>query len=208
MKKVIISLVAAVIVMFSLTEKASGQFRYGPVIGADLTTLKFKQNLVSVNQTEGFSAGIIGEMMFPGIGFGIDIGMYYQMLGAWVNLGEKLMWQSQALGKERFYIHTLQVPIHLRFKYTRFNGFEEKLAPFAFVGPSFDFTVAHSKIGNTFNFPGGNLCMDFGIGGEIFQRWQVSASYSLGLTYSVSAKILTNYSARNRSWNFRVAYLF
>lgn len=207
MKKVLISLIAVLCISMALTTKSSAQFRYGPIVGLDMTTLKFKQDLMTIDHTMGFTAGILGEMMFPGIGFGLDIGLYYQMRGANLHLGEKEMWSWQGYGTERCFMHTLVLPLHLRFKYTRLNGFEEKLAPLAFVGPSFGFTVAHSKL-DVMSFPSGDMSLDFGVGAEVFERWQVTASYSLGMTYSIKARILTNESARNRSWNLRVTYFF
>lgn len=207
MKKIFVSLLAVMCLSAIFSQRATAQFRYGPIVGLDITNLKFKQNLIPIDRTMGFTAGVLGEMMFPGIGFGMDIGMYYQMLGANLHMGDKEMWASQGYGTERCFLHTLVVPLHLKFKYTRLNGFEEKLAPLAFVGPSFNFTVAHSK-NEAMSYPGGNLCLDFGLGAEIFEKWQVTASYSLGMTYCMSAKILTNQSARNRSWNLRVTYFF
>ena len=66
MKKIIF----AVIAVFALaaTPTAKAQFRYGPMAGISLTDLKFKQDLVSIDPTVGFSAGVIAVMMFPGIG--------------------------------------------------------------------------------------------------------------------------------------------
>ena len=207
MKKILISFLAVVCLAVFVPQKGAAQFRYGPIVGVDFTTLKFRQDLMQVDRQTGFTGGIMAEMMFPGIGFGIDLGLYYQMLGAKLHLGDREIWASQGYGTERTYLHTMTIPVHLRFKYTRFNGFEEKLAPFVYAGPSFDFTLAHNKL-EAFNFPAGNICLDFGVGAEIFQKWQVSLSYSMGMTYAFGAKILTDFTAKNRSWNVRLAYLF
>ncbi len=202
------ALVAAVIMVAAFAPKASAQFRYGPTVGISLTNLNFKQpEIMTVDKTIGYSAGIAAEMMFPGIGFGIDLGLYYEQRGAKLHMGERLIWSSQGLGTERAALHYLALPIHLRFKYTRMNGFEEKIAPIAFAGPTFGFLVGHSK-NPALDYAGGYLGLEFGLGAEILQRWQVTASYNLGVTYALKAKLLTNYSARNRSWNLRVAYLF
>ena len=52
---------------------ASAQFRWGPTVGVNFNSFKFKQKILTVDQGFGESAGINGEMMFPGIGFGIDL---------------------------------------------------------------------------------------------------------------------------------------
>ncbi len=178
------------------------------MIGADMTNLHFKQpDILAVDKSVGFSAGLAAEMMFPGIGFGIDTGLYYEQRGATLDMGQKLLWSSQGLGRERSYLHYVVLPFHLRFKYTRLNGFEEKLAPIAFAGPSFGFLVGHSK-NPALDYAGGDMGVEFGLGAEIMQRWQVTGSYNMGMTYALKAKVLTNFSARNRTWNIRVAYLF
>ena len=52
--------------------KASAEFRYGPTAGVAVSDLNFKQDICTVDKSVGYSAGITGELMFPGIGFGID----------------------------------------------------------------------------------------------------------------------------------------
>lgn len=205
MKKIILAIVTVFAVAVAPSAKA--QFRYGPIAGVSLTNLKFKQDIVPVKQTVGFSGGIAAEMMFPGIGFGIDLGLIFEERGAKVDLGDKLMWSSQGYGNEHVALHYLALPIHLRFKYTNLNGFEDILAPLVFAGPTFGIHVANSRV-KALEYSGGDLGLEFGMGAQILTKWQVTASYNMGMTYVTKAKILTNYSARSNEWNLRVAYLF
>lgn len=207
LKRLAASAVMALAALTTLAPTATAQMRWGATAGVLLTDLHFKQSLVSVGKTPGFSAGILGEMMFPGVGFGIDLGAQYEMRGANVHLGEKLLWSSQGYRDTRFYQHYLNIPIHLRFKYTNLGGFEETLAPFIYVGPSFGFMVGHSHI-DAFKFPFGEIGLDFGLGAEIKKRWQVSASFNLGMTYCTKATLLTDYSAQNREWKLAATYFF
>lgn len=206
MYRKIFSLVIAAICMFAV-ETASAQFRYGATVGADMTKLHFKQPLLDVKKNFGGTAGVVGELMFPGIGFGVDFGLIYEMRGAKLDLGKYDMWKDQGYGDERLTMHYLVVPFHLRFKYTRLNGFEDTLAPFVYAGPSIGFLAAHSKL-DCFSFPVGELGVDFGIGAEIKRNWQVQVSYTHGFTYACKDKTLTNFSARNSSWNIGVTYFF
>lgn len=206
MKKILAAVIIAII-MIAAPEAANAQFRYGPVVGANINTLKFKQDLVTIGQQPGFTAGVMGELMFPGIGFGIDIGLLYAQQGARVDLGEKLVWSSLGYGDEHVYLHSLQIPVHLRFKYTRLNGFEEKIAPFVYGGPDFTLQVGHSNC-SAFKCSGGDLGLTAGVGAELFRRWQVSGSYTWGMTYALKTKLLDDFSARSRQWTIRLAYLF
>lgn len=202
--------IAAVIIAVALCAVPCGmsaQFRYGPIAGSNLTNLEFKQDLVTVDQTVGATAGLQGELMFPGIGFGIDIGLLYNQLGAKVNLGERKVWSSLGYGNERVWLHCIQIPLHLRFKYTRLNGLEEKFAPLIFGGPDFTILAAHGKC-DAFDYAGGELGVTAGGGFELWRNWQVTVSYTWGMTYAVKTKLLDDFSARNRHWTVRVAYLF
>lgn len=205
MRKYLLSII--LLITFISGGTASAQFRYGAAAGVDITTLKFKQDLITIDQSLGYEAGIQCEMMFPGIGFGIDFGMMYQQRGATLNLGEKKVWSSLGYGKERLYLHDIVIPIDLRFKWTRMNGFEDYLAPYVFGGPVIAFTVAHNKLDAVKNATG-NLGLQVGLGAEIMQKWQIQGSYMWGMTYSTQTKLLDNFSARDRVWSIRVIRYF
>lgn len=186
---------------------AKAEFRYGPTAGANLTNLSFRQDLFSVDKAIGPRVGVDGELMFPGIGIGLRLSALYSMKGATMDLGSRKIWAVDGYGKEHLYLHTLEIPINLEFKWTRMNGFEDYLAPLAFGGPVFDFTFAHSSL-KAFSFPFGNIGLRAGIGAEIFKRWQVTGSYTWGMTYVTKAVKLEDFVARNRYWSLNVTYFF
>lgn len=208
MKRKLLSFIIAAAALCG-SSVASAQFRWGATIGGNFNNFKFKQSdILTVDKGFGESVGINGEMMFPGIGFGIDLGLRYEQLGASLNLGDFPIWASQGYSAdERIYLHNIQIPFNLKFKYTRFQGFEDYLAPFVFGGPVFNIQAAHSSC-DALKFSGGDLGLTVGAGAEIFKRWQISASYTWGMTYALKAKILTDYSARNRTWDIRLTYYF
>ncbi len=207
MKRKILSAIIILLSVAGISVPASAQFRYGVTAGVNLTDLKFKQDLMTVDKSVGYSAGVTGELMFPGIGFGIDLGLMYEQRGATMNLGSNKMWLSQGYGKERSYLHYIVIPVHLRFKYTNLNGFEDTLAPFIYAGPSVGILAGHNDL-DCMDYAAGELGLDVGIGAEIMRKWQVSVSYNHGFTYAMKAKILTNFSARNETWALRVSYFF
>ena len=205
------ALIIAFTILFAALP-AAAQFRYAPVAGVTLNNLKFQQDLFPVDQTVGFEAGVQGELMFPGIGFGIDFGLIYNLMGAKVDLGTREVWASDGFGKYTNALHVLQIPFPLRFKWTRMNGVEDYIAPFVYGGPDFGILVGHSNIKgnpgvpNPFKYSGGDLGLSVGGGAEIFKRWQVSVQYTWGMGYLTKTRKLDNQAARNRQWVFRVAY--
>lgn len=186
---------------------AAAQFRYGPTAGIDLTTLKFKQTLFDVDRSVGYTAGIQGEMMFPGIGFGIDFAGLYTQRGATLNMGQREIWAADGYGRERSYLHYFEIPVNVRFKWTRMSGLEDYVAPYVFGGPTFSFLVAHNR-NKALDYAGGDLGVQCGLGFEVLKHWQIQASYTWGMTYALKTVKLDDFSARNRTWTLRVAYLF
>ncbi len=186
---------------------ASAQARYGATLGATFSDLKFKQDLITVNSSAGVEAGVTTEAMFPGIGFGIGSGIFYALKGADLHLGDKTIWASQGYGNERAYLHYLQIPLNLRFKWTRMQGVEEYIAPLIYGGPTVSFLVGHSHI-PALSYAAADIGMELGFGFEIMRNWQVTAVRNWGLTYATKTRLLDDFSARNRSWSIRVTYFF
>ena len=186
---------------------ASAQFRYGAMLGVNMTSLKFSQKLFDVDPAVGFKTGVATEVMFPGIGFGINSGLMYEMRGARLHLGQKEIWSSQGYGTEHSYLHYITLPINLRFKWTRMNGFEDTLAPYVFGGPSVSILCGKSDI-KAIDYAGGCIGVQAGVGVELFRRWQIQGQYMWGMTYALKMAKLNDDSARSGNWQIRVSYLF
>lgn len=198
-------LILSVILFSSLA--ASAEFRWGPTAGVNFSTLHWKQNLAKTSGLTGAQAGVAGELMIPGIGFGFDLGLRWKMHGAKVNFGDFPVWSSDGIKNQDVWMHTLEIPINLKFKWTRMNGFEQYLAPYVFGGPVFNINVGTNDQ-PACEHPGGWIGMQCGLGGEICEHWQVSAGYLWGISYEVRTKKLDNYSAQARGWFVNVSYLF
>ncbi len=117
------------------------------------------------------------------------------------------MWSSQGYGNERLYIHYVDIPFHLKFKYTRLQGVEDYVAPFVYGGPTFSLQAGHSKC-EALKFSGGEVGLTAGIGAEVMKNWQIAASYTWGMTYALKARQLADFSARNKTWDIRLTYFF
>ncbi|MCM1370190.1 MAG: PorT family protein [Candidatus Amulumruptor caecigallinarius] len=202
MKKIILLLIFAAVAV-----SASAKFRWGPTLGANFSDYHWKQDLVGTEMTPGFSAGLQGELMIPGIGFGIDMGLKYVNRGGKVHFGDQYIWSSSGIGVVDLRLHTIQVPINLRFKWTRMNGIENYVAPFLFAGPQFNFNVANTKC-EAVKKAGASVGIQCGLGFELFKRYQISAGYVWDVTYDVETIKLDNFSARLQGWLVDVAVLF
>lgn len=210
MKNKILAILAALLTFGAVSSQA--QIRRGVSAGVDISTLTFKQDLISVDQAVGPAAGLHYELMFPGIGFGLDFGVGYAQRGAVLHLGDRYIWKSQGFGDERAFLHYLHIPLHFRFKYTNLGGIEDVIAPFVYGGPEFSILFGHGSIKrdgqSALKYAGGDLGIAAGGGFELFKRWQVSVSYTWGMTYSLKTRLLDDFSARNRTWSVRAVYYF
>ena len=186
---------------------ANAQMRWGASAGINVNNMKFKQVLFQVEQGIGESFGMRGEMMFPGIGFGLELGLFYQQQGATLHLGDKPIWSTQGYGNERVYVHNISIPFNLKFKWTRMQGLEDYVAPFVFGGPILQIQAGHSKCDAT-KYSGGDVELCAGLGFEVLKRWQIAASYTWGMTYALKTAQLVDVSARNRTWDVRLTYFF
>lgn len=200
-----ILILTAVLLFASM--KGYSRMRWGATAGLNVSTLHFKQKLITVKDVLSYSAGVTGEIIFPGIGIGLDLGLLYNQQGAMTNLGEKVVWSSHGYGNEHVYLHNIQIPIHLRWKYTRLNGIEDKIAPLIYGGPEFDIQVAHGHC-DAYKYSGGDLGLTVGIGAELWKKWQITAGYTWGMTYVLKTQLLDQFSAQSRQWNIKLSYYF
>lgn len=208
MKRSLTALLIAVLAICAAST-ASAQMRWGASAGVNINNMKFKQDLFSVSSAVGESAGIRGEMMFPGIGFGIELGLFYQQQGSTLHLADKpnIIWSSQGYGNERVYLHNISIPFNLKFKWTRMQGLEDYIAPFVFGGPILQIQAGHSKC-DALKYSGGDVELCAGVGVELLKRWQIAGSYIWGMTYALKTAQLFDLSARNRTWDVKVTYFF
>lgn len=206
-RKLNIYLFVIITLLAGTAQSVSAKMRWGATAGPNVSTLHFKQDLVPISNVIGYMGGITGEAIFPGIGIGVDIGLLYNQQGALVDLGSREIWSSLGYGNEHVYIHNINIPVHLRWKYTRLNGLEDKIAPIVFGGPEFDIQVAHGKC-DAFEYSGGDLGLTVGLGAELWKDWQLTASYTWGMTYALKTKLLDQFSAQSRQWMVKLTYFF
>ena len=186
---------------------ASAKFRWGPVVGANFPYYYWEQNLVESTTLAGVSAGVQCELMIPGIGFGVDFGLRYVNRGGKVAFDDQYVWASDGIGTTDLRLQTVQIPVNLRFKWTRMNGVENYIAPFIYGGPEFNFNVASTKC-DAVKRAGASVGLGVGLGAELFKRYQLSGGYVWDVTYDVKTHKLDDFSARLEGWVVNFAVMF
>ena len=188
------------VLILSTTAMAQTASRWGITAGANINELHFKQHdIVPTTRMWGPQLGVIGEMNFSGIGFGVEGGLLYTLKQAKVDYGSRTVWSSLGQGNETVSMHYLDVPLHLKFKYHRLGGLESSFMPLVYVGPQFSFLV-HGSHGDLNKYPPVNVYLDMGVGCELMERVQVRGGYNFSVGQTLHTKILDENVAKNRTW--------
>lgn len=203
MRKILTLLILLIGIVFP----SSAELRIGPTAGINISDFHFKQKLVSTHQGIGAGGGLLAEFMIPGIGFGVDFGLKYNAHSSRLDLGQYEVWAVDDFKDPKVWMHNIQIPVNLRFKYTRLQGVERYVAPFVYAGPVFDIMVGHNDC-QALEYSGGYVSLQCGLGAELFRKFQISAGYYWGMTYEIRTVKLDNYSARPQGWVVNMAYLF
>lgn len=202
MRKLLLITILALTVM-----GASAEFRWGPTAGVNFSTLHWKQEIAATSLRTGCDVGVAGELMIPGIGFGIDMALRYNLHGAHVNFGDHKIWAIDGIKNQDVWLHTLEIPLNLKFKWTRMNGLERIVAPFIYAGPVFNFTLGTNNC-PAIEHPVGYVAIQVAAGAELYEHFQISGGYSWGVSYQVRTIKLDNYSAQPRGGFIQLSYFF
>ena len=208
MNKISRILVAVLAIVATLTAQAQTETRWGITAGANYNEVHFKQsNIMPVDRNFGPTVGLTGEMNIQGIGFGLDASLLYSMRGGKLHYGDYKIWSSLGLGTETVRMHTIDVPINLKFRWHRMNGFENTLMPFVAVGPNFSFLVG-KNLPNVNRYKTVSVVLHFGLGVELFRHLQLQAGYNFSVGETLRTQLLDDNIAKNRFWNVSATYFF
>ncbi len=219
MKRIVFALTLCCMILAGAT-KSLAETRWGVVAVGNYSKLNFNQDLAGwvgenrqtpLHGDNGFGggAGLIGEIIIPGIGFSVDGSLIYSLYTTTVNFGDRAVWGNDGYGNERLSNHTLEIPLNLKFKYTNLNGIENIIAPLAYVGPTFTIHLADNSNGaNAVNYKSMAVGIHVGAGCELFRKIQVSASYTWGINKTLTTIKLDDLEAKNKYWRVQVAYFF
>lgn len=202
MKKFLI-LLACLAVAFG----ASAKFRWGPTVGVNFEKYKWRQHLMGNSMLVGGNVGVMGEVMIPGIGFGFDFALKYLNHGGRVDFSQRPIWASDGIKDTDLRMHVLQVPVNIRFKWTRMNGFESILAPFVYGGPEFNFNLASTECAAVNRKPA-TVALTVGGGVELFKGYQLSFGYVWDMTDDFRTRKLDDFYGRLNGWKVDFAVLF
>ncbi|MDR1980806.1 MAG: PorT family protein [Tannerellaceae bacterium] len=189
-----------IVIMAFIAVSAHAQIRFGVKGGANISTVRFRKDIVESDNVTGFHIGPMIEAMVPYMGLGIDAAILYSQKGVYVSRG--------SLSND-----FIEIPVNVKWKV----GIPVIKAYLA-AGPYVDFCVSGDKFWET---PGTiksqietktfSAGVNLGAGVELLKHLQVGFYYSLGLTsnYSIKQPSLAEAKAgKDRTWVITAAFLF
>lgn len=203
MKKTIFC-VALVAALF-LAIPANAQFKIGPKVGVNISTLSLggdlSKNFKSSN-VSSFTGGVMAEFMVPVIGIGLDASVMYTRKGSDLkNLVEN--------STEKQHTDYVEIPINLKYKFS-LPVVGSFMSPFVYAGPSFAFRVG-DNLADQYKNKSFETAINLGLGLEFFSHLQIAAQYGWGLGKTMELDdnlINATLNGKSRAWTVTAAYLF
>lgn len=203
MKKTIFC-VALVAALF-LAIPANAQFKIGPKVGVNISTLSLggdlSKNFKSSN-ISSFTGGVMAEFMVPIIGVGIDASVMYTRKGS--DLKEITTGAS-----EKQHTDYVEIPINLKYKFS-LPVVGSFMSPFVYAGPSFAFRVG-DNFADQYKNKSFETAINVGIGLEFFSHLQIAGQYGWGLGKAMEFEndvLNSTLNGKSRAWTVTAAYLF
>ncbi len=221
-------LIALCVILASATVAQAKPIAFGVKAGLNVNSIKFNKdikNLVSSDNSCGWTAGVMADFTIPIIGLGCDVSLMYARMN---NSSDVIYNIPTAPGdvvsgstitttpseNDNLYgKNFLEIPINLKYKFT-LPVVSSFLKPYIFTGPNFAFRLDKS-VSNTLQNIKSRTCQvawNVGLGVELVNHVQIGASYAFGIN-NVVDKItdevhVTEIKAKNNYWTVTAAYLF
>ena len=196
--------VALVAALF-LAVPANAQFKFGPKVGMNISTLSLGGNLsdnFKSSNVSSFTGGVMAEFMVPIIGVGIDASVMYTRKGS--DLKEITTGAS-----EKQHTDYVEIPINLKYKFS-LPVVGSFMSPFVYAGPSFAFRVG-DNFADQYKNKSFETAINVGIGLEFFSHLQIAGQYGWGLGKAMEFEndvLNSTLNGKSRAWTVTAAYLF
>ena len=208
MRKISLFIIAVLALLCGATASAQTETRWGVTAGANYNEIHLKQSdIMPVDKAFGPMVGLTGEMNIQGIGFGVDLSLLYSMRSGKLHYGDYKVWSSLGIGNETVRMHSIDVPLNLKFRWHKLNGFEDKLMPFVAVGPTFSFLVS-SNLKDVNHYTPVSVIMHFGAGIELYRHLQLQGGFNFSIGQTLRTQLLDENIAKNRYWTLTATYFF
>lgn len=202
MKRIKIALVVALVAMVSGLSVQAG-FKIGPKVGLNVEKMHFNSKTFDGKNSCGFTVGVMGEYMIPGLGVGADLSLQYSRLKFNVDFDN----QGEIYNKGLNYV---EIPLNLKYK-VNIPMVASIVKPMIFTGPTLSLLLKKDAFVDRTCQWGWNV----GIGVELINHLQISGAYTFGINNIVQNFVESNEAGnikdikvKNNYWMVSAAWLF
>lgn len=216
MKLIRLLIVAIVLAGAGMGAHAEKIFRFGPRIGTEVNSMRFKSDVFDSENRAGFTGGLMFEANVPVIGLSFDLSVMYVhrvnantiKAGQTGNPNEDAMLQVDSYRKRDY----IELPLNFKYRFG-LPVVGKIVSPYVFTGPSFAFLTSRRAITEAYRNRSFDVSWNFGVGVQLFSHLQVGASYGLGITKAVERLNIAGIQGgenlgRNNYWTITAAWLF
>lgn len=207
-----IKLMIAVAVLAACALPASAQFRIGPRIGTEVNSMSLDKTVFNNDNRAGFTGGVQVEFTVPLIGVGFDASlMYVHRVTNSTLVNNSSSTSDSFVGAESFKSRDyIEIPVNLKYKFG-LPVIGKVFTPYIFTGPSFAFLTSKKAITAAYENKSVDVAWNAGIGIQLIEHLQISASRGFGLTKSI-VKLAgidgQKIDGKNNYWTITAAWLF
>ncbi|MDE6271551.1 MAG: PorT family protein [Muribaculaceae bacterium] len=220
-------LIALCVILASAGIAQAKPIAFGVKAGLNVNSIKFNKDikdLVSSDNSCGWTAGVMADFTVPIIGIGCDVSLMYSRMNNSSNVeynrpiipGDVVSGSTVVANYDNDNLYGknfLEIPINLKYKLT-LPVISNYLKPYVFTGPNFAFRLDKS-VSNSLQNIKSRTCQvawNVGLGIELVNHVQIGASYAFGIN-NVVEKItneinVADIKAKNNYWTVSAAYLF
>jgi hypothetical protein len=194
MKKVLSILMVAVALMMAAPAQAQ-LIKFGVKGGMNFSELDFSvKNYGEVkDNSTGFFIGPMAEITLPIIGLGVDGALMYSQ-------------RNTGVGEGKMKQQGLEVPINLKYTF----GLGSMLGIYLAAGPDFFFNFKDIESIAGLETEKSQISVNLGAGLKLLRKLQVGLTYQIPLSDSFMRDINggTNFTAKTKTWQVSLAYIF
>ncbi len=207
----------AIALILAIGMSANSQIRFGVKAGVALNDLKFSSDLdnlaenLDASNRAGFTGGLMLEVMLPIANLGVDVSAMYvhRSVETTINTANGLTGIESGPIKTTKGRDYIEIPLNLKYK-IGLPIVGNVVSPYIFTGPSFAFLTSKKAITDAYKNNKFDVSWNFGIGVQLINKFQIGASYGLGLTNAIESvdKSFEGAKIKNNFWTITAAYLF
>lgn len=185
----------------------AGPFTFGIKAGLNVNKISLNKEILNdLRQPDnscGWTAGVMADFTVPIIGVGADVSLMYSRM----NNGSE---DADLYGK-----NFLEIPVNVKYKFN-IPVVASVFKPYVFTGPQFGLRLDKETTWANLQSRTFQMNWNFGLGVQLINHLQVSASYALGCNKIVKSIAdstipginISDAKVKNNYWTVTAAWLF